>query len=150
MIREWTIEDALLSNRLAKFMKVFEGVTKHIKVDVDYTHDKYIEMMKKGIARILVSENEDKSFQGAIGFIISNDLHDGKKVAIETFWFALPQYKGVGGQLFRTFEEEAKKSGCKRTAMVHLVDSYPDSLEAYYKKNGYTMVEKHYIKELQS
>ncbi len=146
MIREWTIEDALKGDRFAKFMKVFEGVTKYVKVDVNYTHGKYIEMMKLGIARILVSESEDKSFQGAIGFITTRDLHDGMKVAIETFWFALPQYKGVGGQLFRAFEEEAKKSGCKRTAMIHLIDSYPDSLESYYIRNGYTLVEKHYIK----
>jgi hypothetical protein len=148
MIREWTVSDALEGGRLSRFMKAFEGVTKHVKVDVQYTHDKYVEMMKAGIARILVAENEDRSFQGALGFIVSNDLHDGKKVAIETFWFALPQYKGAGGRLFRAFEEAAKRIGCGRTAMIHLIDSYPDSLEGYYLKNGYTLVEKHYIKDI--
>ena len=148
MIREWTLEDGK-TDRLARFMKAFEGVTEHVDVDVNYTHLKYLEMMKAGVARIFIGEDEETgNIQGALGFIISNDLHDGRKIAIESFWFVDPTYRGLGKKLFNAFEEEAKKIGCKKTAMIHLTDSYPDTLEAFYIKNGYKLVEKHYVKDI--
>ena len=148
MIREWKGEEATTDKRLATFMKAFESATGLVKVDVDYTFERYCELMSKGAIKIFISEEEDKTLQGAIGFLITNDLHDGVKVGIELFWFVHPKYRGVGKLLFNVFEEEAKKVGCKRLAMIHLSDSYPESLEAFYLKNGYKLAEKHYVKEI--
>ena len=150
MIREWTVEDGNCApgeDRLAIFMKAFEGVTEHVKVDPDYTSKRYMEMIGNGSAKVFIGE-ENGVIQGAIGFIISNDLHDGKKVAIEAFWFVDPTYRGLGKLLFNVFEEEGKKIGCEKFAMIHMVDSYPDTLEAFYIRNGYKLVEKHYVKEI--
>lgn len=145
MIREWTLEEAK-TTRLAVFMKAFEGATSLVEVDSDYTHRAYLDLMTRGVARIFIAETDDKQIQGAIGFIISNDFHNGKKIAIETFWFVDPTYRGIGKELFNIFESTAKEMGCKKLAMIHLADSYPDSLEAFYLKNGYKLLEKHYIK----
>ncbi len=148
MIREWTVEEAIVDRRVAEFMKAFEGATREIKVDVDYTFERYSQLMKAGVCRIFIAETEDKTLQGAIGFLLSNDLHDDKKIAIETFWFVHPAYRGIGKELFNTFEAEGAKAGCKKLAMIHLADSYPESLERFYIKNGYRLLEKHYIKEI--
>jgi GNAT superfamily N-acetyltransferase len=145
MIREWTVKEAQTDKRVANFMKAFEGATSFVKVNSDYTFERYRIMMERGICRILIAE-EGETLQGAIGFIITDDLHDGSKLAVESFWFAHPDYKGVGKALFNAFEEEAVKMGCKKLAMIHLSDSYPESLEKFYLKNGYKLVEKHYIK----
>jgi len=149
MLREWTVTDAHTSDRLARFMKAFEMATSVVKVDSDYTHQRYIKMMESGVCRIFIEEDETtKELHGAIGFIISNDLHDGTKIAIETFWFSHPDFRGCGKALFNKFEEVSASIGCKKLAMIHLVDSYPESLKTFYEKNGYRLIECHYVKDL--
>ena len=120
-----------------------------MKVDSDYAFQRYMKMMEAGICRIFIDEDEaTKELHGAIGFLITDDLHDGVKIAIETFWFSHPAFRGCGKALFNIFEEKAMDSGCKRLAMIHLADSYPESLERFYMKNGYRLMEKHYVKEI--
>jgi len=148
MIREWTAADGMTSNRVAVFMKMFEEASGMIQVDIDYTHKKYQQLLNSGTVKIYIAETEEQDIQGAIGFLISNDLHDGKKIGIETFWFVDPKYRGIGKELFKTFEEEARKLGCKKLAMIHMVDSYPDTLKVFYEKQGYKLLEMHYIKEI--
>lgn len=149
MIREWTLKEAQTDDRLAVFLKAFEMATSVVKVDSDYAFQRYMKMMEAGICRIFVDEDEaTKELHGAIGFIVSNDLHDGTKTAIETFWFAHPDFRGCGKALFRKFEEVAAGIGCKKLAMIHLVDSYPDTLKVFYEKNGYRLIECHYAKDL--
>ena len=147
MIREWTVKEAQTDMRVANFMKAFEGATNFVKVDSDYTFKRYMKLMEDGICRIFIAE-EGENLQGAIGFIISSDLHDGAKTAIETFWFVHPDYKGIGKELFNTFEIDAKCMGCTKLAMIHLSDSYPESLQRFYIRNGYKLLEKHYVKEI--
>ncbi len=148
MIKEWTAEDGRKSLRHTEFLKAFENASSFVKVDVQYAHDRYQKFLESGICKVFYAETDEGVIQGTIGFIISDDLHDGKKIAIETFWFVDPTYKGVGKLLFNRFEEEAKKLGCKKLAMIHMVDSYPESLKAFYEKNGYSLLEMHYIKEV--
>ncbi|MCP3924916.1 MAG: GNAT family N-acetyltransferase [Desulfobacterales bacterium] len=147
-IKEWTAEEARGTLRHTEFMKAFEDASSEITVDVQYAHDSYQELLEKGVCKIYYAETEEKQIQGTIGFIITNDLHDGKKMAIEAFWFVDPRYKGLGKKLFDRFELEAKKLGCKKLGMVHMVDSYPDSLKKFYEKSGYKLLELHYIKEI--
>jgi GNAT superfamily N-acetyltransferase len=146
MIREWTLEDAKVRN-LASFTKRFDEETEFVKTDEDYAHKKYMDMMEKGLAHILVLEDEG-IIKGAIGFIVSNDLHEDLKVAVETFWFVAPEFRGGGKALVDAFEAKAVELGCKRTAMIHLADLFPESLEAFYTKRGYKLAEKHYIKKV--
>jgi GNAT superfamily N-acetyltransferase len=148
MIKEWTAKDGRESMRHTEFMKAFEEASGMVKVNIQYAHARYQELLESGICRVFYAETEDKIIQGSIGFIISNDLHDGKKIAIETFWFVDPTYRGIGKKLFNKFEAEAHKLGCEKLAMIHMVDSYPDTLKAFYEKNGYKLLESHYIKEI--
>jgi len=146
-IREWTVQDSEHSDRLAQFLKQFEQASREVKVDVEYARQRYLEMKKRGVAHDLVAE-EDGILKGAIGFIVAPDLHENRMVAIETFWFVAPQYRGIGRELMAAFEKRAKELGCNRTAMIHMVDSMPDILKAFYEKNGYRLVECHYVKDL--
>lgn len=146
MIREWTVEEGRRIN-LADMTKVFDKETSFVKTEESYTQKKYLAMMESGQAHILVID-EDGIIKGALGFIIGPDLHEDIKVAIETFWFVLPEYRGGGKQLMIAFQEKAKELGCKRTAMIHLSDLFPDTLEQFYIKHGYRLAEKHYIREV--
>ena len=148
VIREWTSEEAQVNNKVAVFMNMFMEASSEVKLDTAHTHDQYKRMMANGICKIYISEKEDGSVEGAIGFIISTDLHENKKIAIEAFWFVDPSCRGIGKKLFNVFEEEARKLGCVKLAMVHMVDSYPDTLKSFYEKSGYHLAELHYVKEI--
>jgi GNAT superfamily N-acetyltransferase len=69
-------------------------------------------------------------------------------MAVEAFWFVGPTYRGIGKLLFEAFEAEAKRLGCQKLAMIHMVDSYPDTLKIFYEKQGYHLAELHYVKEV--
>jgi len=146
MIREWKGEE-IYTDRLALFMERFDQATEFVKTKAEYAKNAYIPLLEKGVAHILVAE-EDGVLQGAIAFIVSSDLSSPGLYAVETFWFVAPEYAGVGKQLFKAFEAKAKELGCTKTSMTHLTDSYPDSLKLFYEKNGYKLTELHYIKEL--
>jgi len=96
----------------------------------------------------ILSLEEGGVLQGGLGYLISIDLHFPRKIAIETFWFVLPQYRGPGLKLLDAFEELAKKEGCQQVALVHLSDSFPERLKALYLRRGYNFVESHYVKEM--
>ena len=85
---------------------------------------------------------------GAIGIIISSDFNDDAKVASEAFWFVGSEDRGIGLRLFQHAENYAKLSGCKRMAMVHLIDLHPDKLKRFYERCGYRCIEHLYLKNL--
>lgn len=149
MIREWTVLEAQTSRKVADFMKAFEQATELVKVDSDYTFNKYMKLMESGVCHILIAEDEiTKDLHGAIGFLVVDDFHQNRKVGVESFWFVHPSFSGCGKELFNAYEEYAKELGCTCLAMIHLSDSYPERLERFYVKNGYKLTEKHYTKEV--
>jgi GNAT superfamily N-acetyltransferase len=69
-------------------------------------------------------------------------------MAVETFWFVHPDHRGQGLSLLVEFEKWGKREGCQTLAMIHMVDSFPDKLETLYRRRGYKLIEKHYLKEI--
>jgi GNAT superfamily N-acetyltransferase len=144
-VREAQIEEVLA---IARLMKGFEEETAHVKVDPEYTNEKYKSMMGKGLATLFVLETDEGEMVGSLGCIVGPDLHTPRIIAVETFWFVVPEHRGDGLMLMRYFEQWAKLKGCDAVAMIHMVDSSPDSLGHVYKRRGYTKIESHYLKEL--
>lgn len=142
MIREALPEEAFT---VAGFMKAFETVTSHVKVDPEYAGAKYKKMIEDGLAKMFILE-EDGLMIGGLGCVKGEDLHFPRKIAVETYWYVAPGHIGGGKKLLSHFENWAKENGCNAVAMVHLVDSMPDSLESFYQHMGYTLIEKHYLK----
>jgi GNAT superfamily N-acetyltransferase len=132
---------------VAEYMKQFEQATEYVKVDVEYTSSAYWDLVQDGVATLFIME-ESGQMIGGLGAIKYPDLHDGKMMAVESFWFVAPEHRGKGLKLFATFEEWALQEGCKKLAMIHMVDSYPDILEKLYMRKGYKLVEKHYVREV--
>jgi GNAT superfamily N-acetyltransferase len=130
------------------FMKQFEDATKFVKGNVDYSINKYRAMMAEGRAWILILLDDRGWLQGGLGFIKSTEIHSGDPIAIETFWFVAPRYRGKGVSLLRAYEKLAAELGCNKIAIAHLADSYPDRLERLYEHRGFSLIEKMYLKEL--
>ena len=132
---------------IAKFMKSFEDETVYVKVDSDYAGAKYEFMIRNGNAHMFVLE-EDNKMVGGLGCVVGPDLHTPRIIAVETYWYVHPDYRGIGKKLLDYFEQWAKDAGYDATAMICLSDSMSDSLEHLYLHREYTLIEKHFIKEV--
>lgn len=142
MIFKATLDDI---RPITEMAKRFEECTEHVPVDVEYAIKKYTSIISQGIGAMFGYKVGDK-IVGGLGCIKGDDLHYPRSIAIETFWFVLPEYRGCGMELLKAFDEWAKEEGCDYQAMIHLSDSMPDTLEKLYKFKGYKLVEKHYVK----
>lgn len=141
------IADISEIRKVAEFMTRFELATEHVTVNVDHTTAAYTALMKSGAAIFFILEDGGKMI-GGLGAIKHPDLHSGELTAVETFWFVDPTHRGEGIALFNAFEQWGNEQGCKKLAMIHLSDSYPEILERLYKRRGYKLVEKHYVRSL--
>lgn len=146
MIREARIDEV---RAVTEYMKQFESCTEHVKVDVDHGTKTYERIVKSGMGAMLVLfDDATGEIRGGLGCVKAPDLAYPRMIAVETFWFVAPEHRGQGLLLFNAFETWAKRNGCDACAMIHLSDSYPESLEKFYTRSGYKLVEKHYIREI--
>lgn len=140
-----TLEEVPVITRLCKN---FEQASKLVTVDIDHSVKAYTQFITSGIGAMLLLKR-DGDIIGGLGCLKYPDLHSGVLIAVETFWFVLPEHRGRGLMLLDAFEAWGASQGCKKLAMIHLTDSYPAALERLYRMRGYQLVEKHYIKEVQ-
>jgi GNAT superfamily N-acetyltransferase len=148
MILKATIEDV---RPIIEMAQAFRECTQFILVDVETCVSTYSTAIKNGSGAIFFCRLEGE-IVGAIACLKGPDLHYPRMLAIETFWYVKPDcgHMGVGKLLLNAFEQWAVDEKCDYTAMIHLADSYPDSLEALYARRGYKLAEKHYIKAVGS
>ena len=97
---------------------------------------------------VIFVASDDVQPIGAIGGIVHKDPTTGRMTASEMFWFVQPESRGIGVTLYRSFEEWARQRHCVDIRMVHLSDSMPVKIKAFYEAIGYREVETHYVKEL--
>lgn len=97
---------------------------------------------------IFLGAFEDEKFTGGLGAVLCPDLNNGQLLAVECFWYVLPEYRGHGLRLLRAFERWAKEAGVRRVAMIHLMSLHPEAMRQLYERLGYRAVEINYIKEL--
>lgn len=87
---------------------------------------------------------------GLLGGILAPDMNDGELLAVETFWYVMPEHRNSmeSIKLLMVFELWARDVGAKRIMMAHLLSSMPEKLASYYEKRGYRPLEINYVKEL--
>ena len=145
MIREAKLSEV---REVTTYMKKFEKCTEVIPVDIEHAVKKYTDLISRGIGHMFILEDETRVMRGGLGCIACEDFHFPRKVAVETYWYVEPEYAGHGRELLDYFEAWAKEQGCQFTAMIHLVDSYPDRLHKMYENRGYKLIEQHFLKEI--
>ena len=147
MLSTIRIIDSSEMRKVTEFMTAFEKASSFITVDVDYASKTYEKLIRQGIAIVFVLEKGDELI-GGLGCVKTAELHSGKSLLVETFWFVSPEHRGHGSLLITEFEKYAKTHNIDKVAMIHLMDSYPDKLEKLYLSRGYVLAEQHYIKEI--
>lgn len=134
-------------HKVAAFMKRFETASKFVKVDVEYTTGRYWQMIQSGMAVMFILESDGEMI-GGLGAVCFPDLHDGVMTAVETFWYVDPSHRGSGMKLLDAYDKWSQLKNCKRDALIHLADSFPESLHKIYDRRGYELVESHYMRSL--
>jgi hypothetical protein len=142
MIKVATIPDI---RPIIEMAQNFRDISAFVDVDVDICVNTYTDFINRGAGGLLFDETWGK-INGAIAFVKAPDLHYPRMIAVETFWYVDPECAGVGLSLWRAFERWAKENKCDQVAMIHMMDSTPESLEKWYTRRGYTLAEKHYTK----
>lgn len=145
LIRQAMPEEAYV---VAEFMTRFESETSHVKVDARHAGTIYESIISRGVGCMFMLFNDGGDMIGGLGCIKAPDLHYPRIIAVETYWYVMPEHRGVGIQLMEHFEQWAKDNGCDAVAFVHLSDSMPEILQKVYEKRGYKLIEQHFLKEI--
>lgn len=134
--------------QILKRGKAFEEATKKVVVNIEYATEVFQNLYKSGMLTMLRLLEDDDTPIGGLAYIITPDCYTGDMLGVELYWFVFSDKRGYGHKLVDAFEKSAKSKGCNKVAMIHLVDSFPDTLKAFYEKRGYSLVELHYVKEI--
>ncbi len=89
---------------------------------------------------------------GAIAGVAHPEPYSGELIAQEFFWFVSKEYRGTVAsvRLYKLLEAWCRQKACAELRMVHLMDSMPEKLAAFYERMGYSKVETLYAKRLKA
>jgi GNAT superfamily N-acetyltransferase len=112
--------------------------------DPDYYTTQWQRFIDTGIG-LIWALSYNGSVVGGIGGIVSPDLLCGKPTLIELFWYVTPSHRKRGILLFREMERYVNEHNL-RWAMIHMERSMPEKLKLFYSKQGFRLLETHWIK----
>lgn len=98
----------------------------------------------------ILAVRENGKLVAALGMATTLDPNSGLLMALEQFWYVMPSHRKtrVGIDLFFRFEKEGKAAGANRLVMVHLAKLTPESLQKFYEREGYRLVEQTFWKDI--
>lgn len=133
---------------LAPLAREFYASSQHL---VQFDFDRFVaiwsQLIPSGMGVIFIAEENGVAL-GTLGGFAHPELYSGQIVAEEMFWFVASEKRGVGVALYRAFERWAAEQGAASIQMVHLMDSMPEKLGAFYRRLGFGPVEMRYSKRL--
>ena len=96
----------------------------------------------------VVAYDGDKMVGLLAGCVVPLDTTDDKMFQ-EKVWYVLPEYRvGVGPKLLRAIEERCIEEKIKYCVMAHLGEKKSDIMKRFYDRQGYRVLETHYLKEM--
>jgi len=144
-IRKATEEDQL------DFLILAKKFLKESKYIFSFNQSKLLENYLLAINHddflILLAE-ENGEVVGMLAAGITSPMFSDDKVATELAWFIDKEHRGssMSLRLIKEYEKWAKGNGCKYTSMMDL--DQLNNLQRLYERQGYSLVEKTFIKEL--
>jgi GNAT superfamily N-acetyltransferase len=105
------------------------------------------DFMDKCVDTSFVLEIENK-IVGILGGMITNYPLNNEKMYYEWVWYVDPKYRLHGVSLFHYLEDYCKDKGIKKIGMALMANSKAEKLEKFYKRLGFELLEKHFIKHI--
>jgi len=147
MIREATIDD--VAEIAALGVKFFAEAENDLspKFSAEKTAQFIIEMIMSDEASIIVGTNSDYRIVGVLGNVISKPFFSDDITVHELFWYVDKGYRGsIGRRLLKALEDRAMGLGATFVSMSCM--THPMDMDSYYKRNGYSIFEKTYVRRL--
>lgn len=118
----------------------------------DFSFNSMVSTVDKGLySGIVLILTKDDEVVGVLGAMVSEDGILTKKMANELVWYVKDGHGLKGFKLVQAYEEWAQKVGIKYLVMSYLTTDKSDTtLDKLYKKKGFTLYEKAYMKELEN
>lgn len=126
----------------------FYAATKFVK---RFNFTRFCEVWKSFIESghgVIFSIRGEFGANGMIGGIAHPEMYSGDLIASEFFWYVCDGHRGGGMSLYRAFEKWARAKGCVEMRMAALSDSMPGKMELVYRRLGFELAERQYVKEL--
>jgi len=105
------------------------------------------EVMTKFVDTSFVLEIEGK-IVGLLGGLIVNYPLNNKPMYSEWVWYVAPKYRRYGVKMYKKLEEYCKERSITQIGMALMANSKAEKLEKFYLRLGFTLLEKHFIKEI--
>ena len=109
----------------------------------------WVGLLSSGLGVVFAMFGPDGKIHGALGAVKFPDPFNGDTIAVENYWFVIPEFRGRGALLLKEFERWSRAEGCKRISMVHLQKLQPEELKEFYTRLGYEHIESAYVKSLE-
>ena len=102
------------------------------------------QIKETGLVLVAVEEFEIVGFIG--GLITDYTLNKKKKVFQEAMWYVTPEFRGLGRDLYTSLVNVLKTLEIDYMVMACLNNEFHDVVDRFYKKEGFTLLEKHYLR----
>lgn len=145
MIREARLED--IPNILHMGRAFFEenNWPAGVEFSADTLEATLISLIQGDSGKIFI----DSDYLGAVGGMTYPFYFTGQLAGCEFFWWVSPEARGgLGLQLFKHLEQWFKQKGATTSTMIALESSSPDKVGNFYEKQGYKLMEHHYMRVL--
>ena len=141
----WELEAGIPAGKLFEQQGNFPG-----GFDVSHFIHVWTHNLRSGCGKIVAAFDERGTFCGALGGTVSETDFSPTKIAMQRFWFALPQHRAaaVGLKLVAPFEGWAKEQGAKFCVLNQLHSNGQERPSGGYERMGYRKIETRYVKEL--
>jgi GNAT superfamily N-acetyltransferase len=136
---------------VARLVPAARSFFEECKLPGEFNRDTFVlgwmRLLKQDAGLIFALE-ENSKILGAVGAVINLDLNTGDRIAVEMFYYVLPETRGHALRLLGILEDAARGRGCKRCWMLHLEDGRAERMQKFYERRGYALKEHLYMKEL--
>lgn len=109
--------------------------------------DNLIDAIKDDKNEITVLEIDSNVVGLLAGTLITYPLQN-KKLFQEIVWYVEPKFRKYGPALLRFIESDCVRRNIGAIIMVLMGNSMAEKIDRFYERQGYALLEKHYIKDL--
>lgn len=150
MIRPAELKDV---DRIYKFGRAFWDQTKYAQAGIEYDYDTVTQVivmcMQDGVA--LLAEDDGKIIGMILVLVFPFLMNANHLTATEWVFYTDPEYRsqGVGETLLEMSEDLLRARDVTLFNMVCLSNVTPDNAIRLYEKQGFTLAETTYMKDIQ-
>lgn len=117
-----------------------------VEYDEQDLRDIINQIKETGLVLVAVEEFEIVGIIG--GFITDYTLNKKKKVFQEAMWYVTPEFRGLGRDLYTSLVNVLKTLEIDYMVMACLNNEFHDVVDRFYKKEGFTLLEKQYLRSV--